>query len=191
MKGFRKTSLALDGSRKYAREARLHLQEGESRQKVFDQLTEKLKDPRLALDVLKDIPQPQALKQYQIWNYLLLGLIVGKMLLFLGKENEMLDILTLAVFCTMIYVVAGKKMRYYPWVTFWSVVSVVAVVALILLEDLRDWRAFALAALGVASAVLSVWIRDKICPPAQERKEEYVDPKGIKRFRKVFEFPEY
>lgn len=173
-----------------AKEARqLFKQGGQTKQQVFELLTDKYKYEKDVADVLKYIPSSQAIAKYEIWNNILLAILI---LITITSYINSNSFWTLFGYGLLIFGVATKRIKYYMWITGLSALSLIffAIVLLFNTPEVPELRIIILTILlFIMSCILPIWLQKKLCPEPTEQKEKYTTSEGEERMRIVYEFP--
>jgi len=172
-----------------ALEARLLLKQSEkTKQEIFEILVNKYKYSKDVAEVLRYIPSPQAIAKYGVWNTALLVFLIFIALFFIVIGFPV----GLVWYGLSIYVVASKKTEYYMWVSvLFSIVLIGLVAGAISSPDaIFYWKNIVILTLTIPSCFLPIWLQIKLCPKPTERKEIYINPKGERRMRFVYDFPD-
>ena len=163
------------------------IRQGWSKQKSFEILKKEYQYSKIISKILRCIPSRAQKQNYRILNYLLLFSLLLPMLLFASQLYYVAS-LTYVVF---IYVVLQMQVRFYIWISAFSLISLVSALTVIFLDNqifvISIWL---MMGANLASLILSIFLEQKLCPKVKQTKEKYIDKLGITRRRIIYNFTE-
>jgi len=171
------------------KDARELLEMGSSKQETYESLSEKYHYKLPVAEEVRWLPAMLKKKKYQIWNYLLVVLMLSWAGLSVWQNQSWYGFLPHLVFA---YIAARMLLRYYYWFVFYpfGVLAISLVLIISEPESLKsEWlEAIAGTVLAVAPFLLAFWLTKKLCPKPLERIEEYHNNNGERRQRIVYTF---
>ena len=165
-----------------AKEVKMMIAEGEPKEKILEELSERFKDQVMVMKILENTPSKVKREIYGTMNMMLLLLLILTMVADIvmifdtGAERKMIFVnlcTSVSIVLDVIFIVAvlRYKVELYLWIFSRAFVSmIIAIVLYIHDSQYVDRMVYVAFGLTVFSTALGMWLAGKLCPKRVPKK---------------------